>query len=143
MNHLFRVLLVLIACCGSTFAAAGVIHSRWANSDPRLDTNPMSSFWRGSEPIYMESDAPGKTEPKYRTEIRTREAEPRLSFRVSLRRTREMRAVEEHEACVCKKNCSKQKASPPFEQGLRIRAKFAALGLEQGANLKIARAERG
>jgi hypothetical protein len=53
-----------------------------------------------------------------------------------------MRAVEEHEACVCKKNCSKQ-VSHPFDQGLRIRAKFAALGLEQCANLKIARAERG
>jgi hypothetical protein len=72
MNNLFRVLLVLVGCCGSTFAADGIIQSRWANSDPQLDTNPMSSFWRGSEPIYMESDALGKAEPKYRTEIRTR-----------------------------------------------------------------------
>jgi hypothetical protein len=78
--NLFRVLLVLIACCASTFAAAGVIHSRRANSDPRLDTNPMSSFWRGSEPIYMESDALGKTEPKYRTEIRTRWTKQNLYF---------------------------------------------------------------
>jgi len=72
MNNLFRVLLVLISCSGSIFAADGVIQSRWADSDPRLDTNPMSSFWRGSEPIYMESNALGKAEPKYRTEIRTR-----------------------------------------------------------------------
>jgi hypothetical protein len=80
MNHLFLVLLMLIAGCGSTFAEDGVIHSRWANSDPRLDTNPMSSFWRGSEPIYMESDAFGKTEPKYRTEIRTRWTKQNLYF---------------------------------------------------------------
>lgn len=106
MNNLWRVLLVLIACCGPTFAAAGIIHSRCANSAPRFDTNPMSSFWRGSEPISMKSDALGKTEPKYRTEIRARwTAEPLLPFRVSLRRTREMRAVEEHEGCVWEKNC--------------------------------------
>ena len=80
MNNPFRVLLVLISCCGSIFAADGVIHSRWANSDPRLDTNPMSSFWRGSEPTYMESDALGKPEPKYRTEIRTRWTKQNLYF---------------------------------------------------------------
>jgi hypothetical protein len=80
MNNLFRVLLVLIAGCGSTFAEDGVIHSRWADSDPRLDTNPMSSFWRGSEPTYMESDALGKPEPKYRTEIRTRWTKQNLYF---------------------------------------------------------------
>lgn len=72
MNHLVRVLLMMICVSGFTFAADGVIQSRWADSDPHLDTNPMSSFWRGSEPIYMESNALGKAEPKYRTEIRTR-----------------------------------------------------------------------
>src|SRR5580692_6802157 len=80
MKNLFRVPLVLIARCGSTFAADGVMHSRCANSDPRLDTNPMSSFWRGSEPISMESDALGRTEPKYRTEIRTRWTKQNLYF---------------------------------------------------------------
>ena len=80
MNNLRRVLLVLIACCGSTLAEDGVIHSRWANSDPRLDTNPMSSFWRGSEPVSMESDALGKNEPKYRTEIRARWTKQNLYF---------------------------------------------------------------
>src|SRR5580658_11365604 len=80
MNKLLRVLLVLIAGCGSIFADDGIIHSRWAGSDPRLDTNPMSSFWRGSEPIYMDSDAHGKPEPKYRTEIRTRWTKQNLYF---------------------------------------------------------------
>lgn len=80
MNPLFRVLLVLIACCGSIFGADGVMHSRWANSDPRIDTNPRSSFWRGSEPISMQSDALGKTEPKCRTEIRARRTRQNLYF---------------------------------------------------------------
>lgn len=72
MNSLSRVLLVVIACCSSIFAADAVIQSRWADSDPRLDTDPASSFWQGSDHIYMESDAHGKPEPEYRTEIRTR-----------------------------------------------------------------------
>jgi len=80
MNNRFRVLLVPVACCGFTFAADGVIQSRWANSDPRLDTNPISSFWRRSEPTYMESDALGKPEPKCRTEIRTRWTKQNLYF---------------------------------------------------------------
>ena len=80
MNNLFRVLLVLISCCGSVFAADGIIHSRWADSDSQLDTNPISSFWRGSEAIYMDSDAHGKPEPKYRTEIRTRWTKQNLYF---------------------------------------------------------------
>jgi hypothetical protein len=80
MNNLFRVLLVLIFCCGSILAADDEIHSRRADSDPQLDTNPMSPFWRGSEPIYMESNALGKTEPKYRTEIRTRWTKQNLYF---------------------------------------------------------------
>jgi len=80
MKNLFRVLLVLIVGCGFTFAADNVIQSRRADSDPQLDTNPMSSFWRGSEAIYMESDALGKTEPKYRTEIRTRWTKQNLYF---------------------------------------------------------------
>ncbi len=80
MNNLFRVLLLLIASSGTTFAADGVIQSRRANSDPRLDTNPMSSFWRGSEATDMESNALGKAEPKYRTEIRTRWTKGNLYF---------------------------------------------------------------
>jgi hypothetical protein len=65
--------LVLLICCSvSLFAADEVIHSEWAASDSRLDTNPASSFWRGSEVTYMKTDARGKPELKYRTELRTR-----------------------------------------------------------------------
>jgi hypothetical protein len=73
MNSLFlKLLIVLTSYCVCAFAVDSVIESRWAESDPQLDTNPASSFWRGSEPIYMEADAHGNPLPKYRTEIRTR-----------------------------------------------------------------------
>ncbi len=72
MGSISRVLLLVIACCTCTFAADPVIQSKWAESDPHLDTNPASSFWRGSEPVYMTRNAHGKSEPKYRTETRTR-----------------------------------------------------------------------
>lgn len=80
MNHFIRVLLMMIACCSSTFAADHLIQSRRADSDPHLDTNPTSSFWQGSEPVYMELNALGKAEPKYRTEIRTRWTKNNLYF---------------------------------------------------------------
>ena len=48
------------------------MRSVWADSDPRLDTNAKSLFWQSAEAIYIEADALGKPEPKYRTEIRTR-----------------------------------------------------------------------
>jgi len=72
MMSLIRVLVVLIPWCASAFAVDPIIRSTWAESDPSLDTNPKSSFWSGTEPIYMESDTYGKAHPKYRTEIRTR-----------------------------------------------------------------------
>ena len=72
MNSVIRLLLLLIACGACAFAADPIIQSKWAESDPHLDTNPSSWLWSGSEPIYMESDAHGTPQPKYRTEIRTR-----------------------------------------------------------------------
>ena len=75
-----RIPLMMICCCAFMFAEDGVIQSRRSDSDPHLDTNPASSFWQGSEPIYMESNALGKPEPKYRTEIRTRWTKSNLYF---------------------------------------------------------------
>ena len=72
MNGLVRVLFLIIPWSVGAFAADAVIQSRWANSDPRLDTDPNSAFWHASQAIYMEIDAHGKAEPKYRTEVRTR-----------------------------------------------------------------------
>ena len=72
MTRLVRALVLLIPWCANTFAADPVVRSTWAESDPSLDTNPKSSFWRDSEPIYMDADTYGSPLPKYRTEIRTR-----------------------------------------------------------------------
>jgi hypothetical protein len=72
MNTVFQALIVLTACCACVFAEDAVVQSRWAESDPRLDSNPASAFWRGSESAYIETDAHGKAEPRYRTEVRTR-----------------------------------------------------------------------
>lgn len=72
MKRLFQTLVLLIFCCACAFAADEVIHSVQAASDPQLDTNPASSFWRGSEVSYMQTNARGKPEPQYRTELRTR-----------------------------------------------------------------------
>lgn len=80
MNGFIRVLALLVACSGWALAVDPTIQSQWAASDPRLDTNPTSSFWRDSEPIYMDSDAYGKPDPKYRTEIRTRWTAQNLYF---------------------------------------------------------------
>src|SRR5579859_7340042 len=80
MNFFVRILLMMICCCAFMFAQGGLIQSRWAESDPHLDTNPLSSFCQGSDPIYMELNALGKAEPKYRTEIRTRWTKGNLYF---------------------------------------------------------------
>jgi len=76
----FLGMLVLITFCSFAFAADPTIQSTWSESDPPLDTNPASSFWRGSPPIYMDADAHGKRDPKYRTEIRTRWTRQNLYF---------------------------------------------------------------
>lgn len=58
--------------CSAALAADSTIRSMWAGSDPHLDTNSASPFWRGAVPAYMDSDRYGKPDPKYRTEIRSR-----------------------------------------------------------------------
>lgn len=72
MKVLFPLLVVFIVCCNFMFAADAVIQSRWADSDPKLDTNSASPFWQGADAVYIENDAHSKPEPKYRTEVRTR-----------------------------------------------------------------------
>ncbi|HKW18004.1 MAG TPA: carbohydrate-binding family 9-like protein [Terriglobales bacterium] len=60
--------------------AQAVIKSVWAEGDVSVDTNPSSAFWRGAQPVYMESDTHGKPVPKYRTELRTRWTKQNLYF---------------------------------------------------------------
>ncbi len=72
MNGYLKIVILFIICSSSIFVGGQTMQSTWAESDPSLDTNPTSSFWRGSPPIYMDGDTHGKPDPKYRTEIRTR-----------------------------------------------------------------------
>ena len=71
---------MLFTCCGEVLSDEGTIQSNWADLDPSLDTNPESLFWRDSLPTYMEADAHGKPDPRYRTEIRTRWTANNLYF---------------------------------------------------------------
>ncbi len=80
MNGYLKILILLFTCSNCTFALGQSIDSTWASSDPRLETNPASSFWLGSRPIYMDGDAHGKRDSKYRTEIRTRWTKQNLYF---------------------------------------------------------------
>lgn len=80
MNAFPKILLLLFTCSSLAFSGDLIIQSKWAESDPRLDTNPTSSFWQGSRQIYMDADARGKPDPKYRTEIRTRWSRQNVYF---------------------------------------------------------------
>ena len=80
MNSSLKILFLLFTCAGCALAAAQTIQSTWADSAPPLDTNLNSSFWRGSPPVFMDSDTHGNRDPKYRTEIRTRWTSEHLYF---------------------------------------------------------------
>jgi Carbohydrate family 9 binding domain-like len=81
MNVAIRVLMLALICCFGWVSAGGqTIQSLWSDSDPRLDTDPTSAFWRGSGAAYMDSDPYGKPDPGYRTEIRMRWTNTNLYF---------------------------------------------------------------
>lgn len=72
MNGFLKLMIFLVACTGSSFAAGPTIKGVWAEHDVALDTNPSSPFWRGAIPVFMDADSRGKPDPRYRTEIRIR-----------------------------------------------------------------------
>ena len=66
-------------------AVAGAVdnqpmESTKANKDVPLTTNPGSSFWRDSRPVYAEKDTYGRPVAGYRTEIRSRWTKNNLYF---------------------------------------------------------------
>lgn len=71
---------MLVICRAGALAKDRIIQSNWADSDPVLDTDPASSFWRDAMQTYMDADPHGKADPRYRTEIRTRWTEKYLYF---------------------------------------------------------------
>lgn len=72
MKSSLKTLFLSLTCAACVFARAQTIQSTWAESDPPLDTNSRSSFWSGSPSVFMDADTQGRSDPKYRTEIRTR-----------------------------------------------------------------------
>jgi Carbohydrate family 9 binding domain-like len=80
MNGAIGIFTLLICFSGWASSAGQTIQSIWSDSDPRLDTDTASAFWRGSAPVYIDSDPHGKPDPKYRSEIRTRWTNQNLYF---------------------------------------------------------------
>lgn len=73
-------ILVVLACASLAFAASPEIESTWAPQDLPLTTDPTSSFWRASKPIYVEQDTHGHRIPSHRGEVRTRWTDKNLYF---------------------------------------------------------------
>lgn len=71
-NGVIRILVLLLCFSAWTRASAQTIESMWSASEPHLDTDSSSAFWRGSAPFFMDSETHGNADPRYRTEIRTR-----------------------------------------------------------------------
>ncbi|MGA2858816.1 MAG: carbohydrate-binding family 9-like protein [Candidatus Sulfotelmatobacter sp.] len=69
MSGFLRSLVIVIMCTSSVFGSSPTIKSIWTEHDVALDTNPSSAFWQGAVPVYMDNNAQGKPDPKYRTEI--------------------------------------------------------------------------
>jgi hypothetical protein len=80
MNGFLRLLILVLACSGLTAASDNTIESTWAAKDIALDTNPISQFWRGAQPVQISVDSHGKSIPRYRTEVRTRWTDKNLYF---------------------------------------------------------------
>ena len=85
MDGFLKVLIVVVASSSWMFAekhptVTPKITSTWADSDPALDSNPSSQFWRGAQRLYMDRDPHGRRVPKYRTEVRTRWTSKNLYF---------------------------------------------------------------
>ena len=79
-TRLIAITVLLICCSTFCLGADPEIQSVRADSDPVLDTNANSSFWREALPVYMEADKLGHPDMKFRTEVRTRWTERYLYF---------------------------------------------------------------
>jgi len=69
---LFSTLTVCLALSGFASGVTPNIRSMQAKADVPLTTNRDSPFWRGAQPVYMDTDSQGRLVPGYRTEVRTR-----------------------------------------------------------------------
>ena len=74
------LIAALVLGCALSASAQPTIKSVRARGDVSLNTNPNSPFWRGAQPVYMDSDPQGKPEPGYRTEVLARWTKQNLYF---------------------------------------------------------------
>jgi hypothetical protein len=74
------LILALLLAWSPSLAAQATIRSIWAPAEVPLNTNAESDFWRGAQPVYMETDPYGNPTPRYRTEVRTRWTDRNLYF---------------------------------------------------------------
>ncbi len=72
MKLLCTLLLLLIYIPANQSNSTMTAESVHSNQDAALDTNPSSTFWQGSRPVYLQVNAQGQPEPEYRTEVRSR-----------------------------------------------------------------------
>lgn len=70
VNTFLLALLFLLST--GTANDTGVIESKYAGDDIKLQLDPSIPFWKMSTPVYLERDSFGKPVPGYRTEVRTR-----------------------------------------------------------------------
>jgi Carbohydrate family 9 binding domain-like len=70
----------VLVSCSWALAATPTIKSIWAEKDVALDTRLASPFWEAAMPVYLEADAHGHRDPKYRTQVRTRWTKQNLYF---------------------------------------------------------------
>jgi hypothetical protein len=76
-----RVFILLAVMLSSALAADNkVATSSEAIEDVAIDTNPVSSFWSQTVPIYADRDKNDRVLPGYRTEIRSRWTAKNLYF---------------------------------------------------------------
>jgi hypothetical protein len=81
MNGFAKIVLQMVLVAGMAVGSDhAVIESVFATQDVPLELDPTSAFWRGSRPVYMETDRYGKIVPQYRTEVRTRWTKNNLYF---------------------------------------------------------------
>jgi len=81
MNGFAKICLTVMLLSAAAGAADNqLMESTKAHEDVPLTTNPGSSFWRASLPVYAEKDTYGKPLPRYRTEIRSRWTKNNLYF---------------------------------------------------------------
>lgn len=71
---------ILVTTSLSVAGDQAVFASVKASEDTQLTTDASTAFWQQADPIYIDKSPFGRTQPRYRTEIRSRWTEKYLYF---------------------------------------------------------------